>query len=121
MRRSVGFTWVSALLVVVLVLGNGGVLSASEPTAEELAGLAGLVGEELSDEELDDVSGHGAGKALGGGIAGGVIGYLVATVLDYYGVGDWIKETALPAIEQGVKDAYETVKRGRAERIRDVD
>lgn len=117
MRKSRNLVWVSALLVIAMTLGHGEVLYAFDPAGDESLGLAGLAAQTLDDEVLDEVTGQSFAEFM----LGVIVGYVTSVALDYYGVRDWLEETAFPAVDSAVLTAAEWVKESVEEgRITDL-
>lgn len=107
MGRQKRFAAVVVLTLLIVYMVGGSLVSASEPGLAPLApdGLVSIQGEVLTNAEMREIDGESWQGAV---IV--AVGLVIQEAWDYSEAGEWLQETAFPAIESAAVTAYETTK-----------
>jgi len=99
---------IAGAFLLALLAAPASALAAAPAPAAHHAGLLASHATPLDDDELDEI--RGQWTAIAAAAVTIVATYFINETLDYYGVGDWWQQSALPAIESAVVSGYEAVK-----------
>lgn len=107
-RTRLGALIAGVLLLALLAVPASATAAAAPALPAQHVGLLATHATPLDDDELDEIRGEWTGIAAA--VTTIVAAYFINETFDYYGVGDWWQESALPAIESAVVSAYDTLK-----------